>query len=84
MRTAAQETATQIALRNYYKEEGDICDFGEGEIFAIKHIFFSHNISSSIVKLLLVMRNSHHPEGFYFFSRYEEIQELRSLNQLVK
>ena len=40
MRTAAQETATQIALRSCSKEEGDICDFGEGEILAIKHLFF--------------------------------------------
>ena len=43
MRTIARETAFQIALRNCSKEVGgalDICDFGEGGVRAIKHIFF--------------------------------------------
>ena len=43
MRTAAQEIAPQIALRHCSKEtqgEGQyICDFGEGTIHTIKHIF---------------------------------------------
>ena len=43
MRTAAHETAPQIALRHCSKEtqgEGQYtCDFGEGRIHTIKHIF---------------------------------------------
>ena len=46
MKTLAQETAFQIALRNCSKEVGAgwgvlqcICDFGEGGVHAIKHIF---------------------------------------------
>ena len=70
MRTAAQETATQIALRSCSKEEGDICDFGEGEILAIKHLFFP-------ITFLLVTRSSHFQE-FWCFSRLEEIKELCS------
>ena len=46
MRTIAQETVSQIALGNCSKqvEEIDgqyICDFGEGELHAIKHICFT-------------------------------------------
>ena len=44
MRTAARETAFQIALRNCSKEargKGQYrCDFGEGELHAIRHTFF--------------------------------------------
>ena len=44
MRTIAWDTASQIVLRNCSKEVGVegqyICDFGEGEICVIKHIFF--------------------------------------------
>ena len=44
MRTIAQGTAFQVALRNYSKEVAGrgqyICDFGEGGVPAIKHIFF--------------------------------------------
>ena len=51
MRTAAQETAFQIALRNGSKEvagEGQyICDFGEGGVHAIEHIFFLYRVSAS-------------------------------------
>ena len=51
MRTIAQETAPQIALRNCSKEavgEGQyICDFSEGGVHKIKHIILqisaSHN-----------------------------------------
>ena len=43
MKTAAWETAPQLALRNFFKEAGrkvqHVCDFGEGGICAIKHIF---------------------------------------------
>jgi len=37
-------------------------DFGEGGIHAIKHIFFQ-KVSTSL-ESSLVMRNSHHHEGF--------------------
>ena len=44
MRTAAWETAPQIALRNNSKEvrgKGQhICDFGKGGVHEIKHKFF--------------------------------------------
>ena len=43
IRTVAQETASQIVLRNCVEEVGgkiSICDFGEREEHAIKHIFF--------------------------------------------
>ena len=53
MRTTAQGTAPQTALRNCFKEawgKGQyICDFGEGGIHAINHIFFQ--VYSSLVKL---------------------------------
>ena len=53
MRTTAQGTAPQTALRNCFKEawgQGQyICDFGERGIHAINHIFFQ--ISASLVKL---------------------------------
>ena len=42
MRTAAWETAPQIALRNCFREvgggQGNKCDFGEGGLHAIKHL----------------------------------------------
>ena len=44
MRIIARETVFQIALRNCSKEVGGggqyICDFGEGGVRTIKHIFF--------------------------------------------
>ena len=41
MRTAAQETAHQIALRSCSKDtQRDICDFGEGAIHVIMCLFF--------------------------------------------
>ena len=53
MKTTAQGTTPQAALRNYFKEawgQGQyICDFGEGGIHAIHHIFFQ--VSVSLVKL---------------------------------
>ena len=43
MRTAAWETATQIALRDHSKEtvgqDQYVRDFGEGRVHAIKHRF---------------------------------------------
>ena len=47
MRTAAWETAPQIALRNCSREEGECqyrCDFGEGGVHAIKHILFANGV----------------------------------------
>ena len=38
------------------------------------HISFQ-KISASLLKLLLVIRNSHRHEGFYCFSKCEEIEE---------
>ena len=68
MRTAAQETASQTALRNCSKEVvgGKVSIyviFGEGGIHAIKHIFLQ-KVSTSLVKPLLVIGNSHYHEGF--------------------
>ena len=43
MRTVAHETASQIVLRNCVEEVGgkvSVCDFGEREEHAIRHIFF--------------------------------------------
>ena len=44
MRTAAQETAPQITLRDCSKQgrgEGQyICDFGKGGLHEIKHVYF--------------------------------------------
>ena len=45
-------------------EDGYKLAFGEGGIYAIKHICFCR-------RFLLVMRRSYHPEKFYCFSRYE-------------
>ena len=43
MRSTAWETASQIALRNFSKEEERrsmyICDFGEGGVYVTKHTF---------------------------------------------
>ena len=41
MRTVAQETAPQKALRSCSKDtQRDVCDFGEGAIHAIMCLFF--------------------------------------------
>ena len=42
MRTAAQETAPEIALRSCSGQGGkvSICDFGEGDVHAIKPLFY--------------------------------------------
>ena len=43
-----QETAPQIALRNCSQETGRkyqyISDFGEGEVHAIKHVYFLESL----------------------------------------
>ena len=82
LKTIVQETAPQIPLRNCSKEVGEgpyIWDFGERRVHALKHFFFFF-----FYRFLLVTRSSHHHEGFWCFSRYEEIQELGSWNQLLK
>ena len=67
MRTAAQKTAPQIALRDCSKDIGrkDIVYviLVKERLHTIKRIFFQ-KVSTSLVKLLLVTRNSHHHEGF--------------------
>ena len=85
MRTTAQETAAQIALRNCSKVIGKtdrlyvILVKGESSTyFFIESFCCSREASAGLVKLLLVMRNSRHHEGFLCFSGYEEIQELGS------
>ena len=83
LKTIMQETAPQIPLRNCSKEVGEgpyIWDFGERRVHALKHFFFFF----FFYRFLLVTRSSHHHEGFWCFSRYEEIQELGSWNQLLK
>ena len=65
MSTAARETAPQIALRNCSKENG-----GKDKWFwwmgsTCNHACFFQKGSDSLVKLLLVMRNSPHHEGFW-------------------
>ena len=56
-------------LQRARKEGQYICSFGEGGVYAIKHIIFHW-------RFLLVKRSSRHHEGISCFSRYEEIQEL--------
>ena len=66
MRTAAWETAPQVALRNCSKEAGGrsvYMRFWCGGVHAITHIFFL-KVSSALMKPLLVVRSSHHHEGF--------------------
>ena len=54
--------------------------FAEGGIHAIKHIFFQ-NVSTSLMKLLPVKRNSHHHEGFKYFSRYGTEKHLPTMRE---
>ena len=72
--TMACETAFQIALRNFSKEEQGKVNIHviwvKGKYMQQAHIFCR--------RLLLVTRSRHHNEGFQCFSRYEEIQELSS------
>ena len=74
MRTVAQKTESQIALR---KVEGkvNIFDFAEGQFHAIKHVF---------IGFLLIMMSWCHREGIHCFSTYEERQGLSSQNQFLK
>ena len=76
MRTAVQERALQMALRNCSQEAGGDSqyrhDFDEVGIHVIKHVFFQ-KVSTHLVKLLLALRNSYHCEEFSCFSRYAEI-----------
>ena len=80
MRTIAQETVPQIALRNCFKEIG------------VKSVYMwfkwkENSCSQADIfcrRFLLVMGSSHHHEEFWYFFRYEEIQELGSQSQLLK
>ena len=68
MRTAAWETAPQIDLRNCSKDiagkDSMYVILVKGGVHATKHIFFLQKVSAGLVKLLIVMRNSRHREGF--------------------
>ena len=63
MRTAAQETEPQIALRNCCREvEAKVNKYAvllKGE-YMQSGTFIFWDVSAGLVKLLLVMRNSHH------------------------
>ena len=63
MRTAAWEIAPVKLFQRGRGEGLYACDFSEGGVHAIMHIFFQ-KVSAVLVKLLQVMRNSHHHEGF--------------------
>ena len=60
MRTTAQETAPQIALRNLYEETGDtgqyMCDFGEGGVLTIKQSSLQ-KFSASLEELMSAWRD---------------------------
>ena len=64
-----------------------ICDFGEGGLHAIRHIFFPE-VSAGLMKLSSREKGSQETvvpmKHFSAFSKYEEIQELDSQNQLLK
>ena len=59
MRTAVWETAAQITLKNCSKEAwGEsqyICDFGEGRICAVKHIFYIFYKSRNLFRRFLLV-----------------------------
>ena len=73
MRTASQETAPQIALRNCSREEGEVSIY----VIVVKGEYMQSSTYFS-GRFLLVKRNSHHHEGFWCFSKYKEIQGLGS------
>ena len=73
MRTVAQETVPQTALRDYSKEV-----VGEGQY--IRFWWIKHFTKG----FLLVMKSWCHHEGTFRFSRYEEMQRLGSWNQFLK
>ena len=74
MRTAAWETVPQIALRSCSTEAA-----GEAGIYKVlvKGEYMQPSTYFSR-RFLLVMKNSHHHEGFQCFSRYKEIHDLGS------
>ena len=74
IRTAAQETTPQIALRNCSREEGEKVSI---YVIVVKGEYMQSSTYFSR-RFLLVMKNSHHHEGFQCFSRYKEIHELGS------
>ena len=67
MSTAVLEVAPQIALRNCSKEavrkRHYVCDSHEGGVHTVKHIFFQ-KVPASLMKILLLMKNSCQHEGF--------------------
>ena len=79
-RIAAQETASRIAPKRQEEKGSIYMIFAEGGIHVIKHIF-SQNVSTSLMKLLLVKRNSHHHEGFKYFSRYGTEKHLPTMRE---
>ena len=71
MRTAAQETDSSDSSERLFprpRGKGHIYyDFGKGGIHAVMHIFFGRKfleVSTGLMKLLLVMRNNCHHERF--------------------
>ena len=76
MRTAAQEMAPQSSEKlfqrgNKQRSVYNVILLKRG-MHSIRHIF-SQKISTRLMKLLLVTRNSRRHEGFQCFSKYEEI-----------
>ena len=76
MRTAAQEMAPQSSERLSQRGNKQRSAYNvillKGGIHSIRHIF-AQKVSTRLMKLLLVTRNSHRHEGFQCFSKYEEI-----------
>ena len=59
---STSDSSEKLLQRGREKDQY-ICDFGEGGIRALRHIF-SQKVSTSLMKLRLVTRNSCHHEGF--------------------
>ena len=67
MKTIVQETAPQVALRNCSKEAGGTVNIYvilvKGE-YMQSSTHLSQKAPTSLMKSLLVMKSSHHHEGF--------------------
>ena len=53
--TATRETAPQLTLRDCSEEvveEVNMCDFGEGGVHAIEHLFYKRYFSASYEQLM--------------------------------
>ena len=66
MKTIVQETAPQVALRNCSKEAGGTVNI---YVILVKEYMqsstrLSQKAPTSLMKSLLVMKSSHHHEGF--------------------